>query len=479
MAKAFGSRKGCEVATSGSDRERRAARECVRGGSHEWRGSSAEYLPVVVDSWDVRLVQITIPAGKRQTVTDTLDDEEVDYALTDETSGREYAAVAYVPLPTNAVEPVLDTLRTAGIDESTYTIVLDAETIVSEDFDELEERYTEAKSNERIAREELETSAEDLLMPMRPYLIMTIVSAVIATAGLLLDSPAVVVGSMVIAPLIGPAMAASVGTVIVDHELFAEGVKFQVIGVVVSVLAAAVFAWVTKTVQLIPPFTDVTAIPEVQKRLAPDFLSLVVALGAGVAGALSLTAGVSSAIVGVMIAVALIPPAATVGIGIAWGLPFVSLGSGVLVLVNLLSINLAALVVLRYSGYRPTDWFQLDEARGATFRRVGILVVAIVLLSVFLGGVTYDSVRGATTEEKIQDATTLALNESGSDAEVLEFKVNRSSGFLIDHPVGVTITVGVEGEPQPGLASLIDRNIERAIDREVRTQVRLIRVESV
>jgi uncharacterized hydrophobic protein (TIGR00341 family) len=435
-------------------------------------------LFVLVDSRDVRLVQITIPAGKRQTVTEALGDEEIDYILTDETSGREYAAVAYVPLPTNAVEPVLDTLRVAGIDESTFTVVLNAETVVSEDFEGLEERYAQEENGERIAREELEASAQDLLMPMGPYLIMTVVSAVIATAGLLLDSPAVVVGSMVIAPLIGPAMAASVGTVVVNHELFADGVKLQAIGVIVSVSAAAVFAWVSKTVHLIPPFTDVTAIPEVRSRLSPDFLSLVVALGAGVAGALSLTAGVSSAIVGVMIAVALIPPAATVGIGIAWGLPIVSLGSGVLVMVNLLSINLAALVVLRYSGYRPTDWFQLDEARGATLRRVAVLIVAIVLLSVFLGGVTFDSFRGATTEEKIQDATVAAINESGTDAELISLEVNRSSRFILGQPVAVTVSLGVESTDQPELASVIDRRIELAIGREVRTQIRYFVIDS-
>ncbi|WP_123536162.1 TIGR00341 family protein [Halosimplex salinum] len=426
----------------------------------------------------MRLVQITIPTGKRETVTRALDDEEIDYIITDETSAREYAAVAYVPLPTNAVEPVLDTLRSAGIDESTYTVVLDAETVVSEDFDELEERYAEEKSTERIAREELVAAAEDLLLSMPNYLVMTVVSAVIATAGLLLDSPAVIVGSMVIAPLIGPAMAASVGTVVVDDELFAEGVKLQAIGVLVSVAAAAAFAWIVKTVHLIPPFTDVTAIPEVNSRLSPDFLSLVVALGAGVAGALSLTAGVSSAIVGVMIAVALIPPAATVGIGIAWGQPVVSLGSGILVLVNLLSINLAALVVLRYTGYRPTNWFQLDDARGATIRRVGILVAAIVVLSAFLGGVTYDSFRGATTEERIQESVNAGVNESGVEAEVISIEVNRTGEFILRHPVAVTVTLGVESQDHPRMANVIDRRVERAIDREVRTQVRYLIVDS-
>ncbi len=433
---------------------------------------------VLVVRWHVRLVQITIPTGKRETVTRALDDEEIDYIITDETSAREYAAVAYVPLPTNAVEPVLDTLRSAGIDESTYTVVLDAETVVSEDFDELEERYAEEKSTERIAREELVAAAEDLLLSMPNYLVMTVVSAVIATAGLLLDSPAVIVGSMVIAPLIGPAMAASVGTVVVDDELFAEGVKLQAIGVLVSVAAAAAFAWIVKTVHLIPPFTDVTAIPEVNSRLSPDFLSLVVALGAGVAGALSLTAGVSSAIVGVMIAVALIPPAATVGIGIAWGQPVVSLGSGILVLVNLLSINLAALVVLRYTGYRPTNWFQLDDARGATIRRVGILVAAIVVLSAFLGGVTYDSFRGATTEERIQESVNAGVNESGVEAEVISIEVNRTGEFILRHPVAVTVTLGVESQDHPRMANVIDRRVERAIDREVRTQVRYLIVDS-
>jgi len=426
----------------------------------------------------VRLVQITVPTGKRETVTRALDDEEIDYIVTDETSGREYAAVAYVPLPTNAVEPVLDTLRTAGIDESTYTVVLDAETVVSDDFDELEERFAEEENGDRIAREELVAAAEDLVLSTPVYLVMTVVSAVIATAGLLLNSPAVIVGSMVIAPLIGPAMAASVGTVVVDDDLFATGVKLQAVGLAVAIASAAVFGWVVKTVHLIPPFTDVTAIPQVRSRLYPDFLSLVVALGAGVAGALSLTAGISSAIVGVMIAVALIPPAATVGIGIAWTRPVVSLGSGVLVLVNMLSINLAALVVLRYSGYRPTNWFQLEEARGATVRRVGILLVAIVVLSVFLGGVTYDSFQGATTEERIQRATDAAVAESGAAAEVLSIEVNRSGGPLFRHPVGITVTVGVEDGDPPALAERIDGRVERAIDREVRTQVRYVVTDS-
>jgi len=424
----------------------------------------------------VRLVQLTVPSGKLETVRAALDDEGVDFVITEETSDRQYAAIAYIPLPTNAVEPVLERLREAGVDESTYTVILDAQTVVSRDFEKIEERYAEAEDTDRIAQAELVATALDLVPPLRAYLVMTVVSAVIATAGLLLDSPAVVVGSMVIAPLIGPAMTASVGTVVVDEEMFTRGVKLQVVGLLLSVASAAVFAWFVRTVNLVPPITDVTAIPEVRERLAPDFLSLVVAIGAGVAGSLSMTTGVSSALVGVMIAVALIPPAATVGIGIAWGRPMVSLGSGVLVLVNLLSINLAALVVLRYSGYRPTQWFRLNEARGATVRRVAVLVVAIVVLSGFLGGVTYDSFQSAQTEDRIRAAAADTLAAT-AEARLLDVEVRRSNDVLFRTTESVVVTVGTDGGTAPSIAGPLDAAIENATGHPVDTEVRYVQVE--
>ena len=426
----------------------------------------------------MRLVQVTIPAGKRETVLGALDDEGVDYVVTEETSSREYTDVVYVPLPTAAVEPVLEQLREAGLDDEAYTVVLDASTVVSRRFEALQDRYEEEEDSDRIAREELHSRAADLAPSTRTYIVMTVISAVIATAGLLLDSPAVVVGSMVIAPLIGPAMAAAVGTVIDDQDLFERGVKLQVWGMLIAVLSAAAFAALVRYAHLVsfaPP--EITAIPEVRERLAPDFLSLAVALGAGVAGALSLASGVSSAIVGVMIAVALIPPAATVGIGLAWGLPMVSLGSGVLALVNLLSINLAALTVLWYSGYRPDRWFRLDEARSATLKRIGALVVAIALLSVFLGGVTYDSFQNSETEDAIrEDIAAVVADEP--DATLLDTEVDYGDSIVLREPDTVVVTIGVPpGTDVSGLATELDRRLDRTAGHDIDTQVRYVTTE--
>ncbi len=340
-----------------------------------------------------------IPAGKREAVLDVLDDEGIDYVLTDETSGRKYTGVVSFPLPTEAVEPILQQLRESGIERQSYTVILDAETVVSKKFERLQEKYAEEEeTTNRISREELKTQAAEMAPEIPAYVLLTVVSVVIATAGVLLDSAAVVVGSMVIAPLIGPAMAASVGTVLDDADLFTRGARLQLLGLAVAIVAAAAFATVLKTLHLIPPM-DILVVGQVQERLRPDILSLAVALGAGIAGAMSMRSGVSASLVGVMIAVALVPPTAVIGIGIAYMKPLVVLGATVLVLVNVLSINLAATATLWYSGYRPEHWLRLDEARTATIKRAAILVASIAILSVFLGGVTYMSYTTAAIED--------------------------------------------------------------------------------
>jgi uncharacterized hydrophobic protein (TIGR00341 family) len=429
----------------------------------------------------VRLVQVTIPAGKRQAVLSVLDEEGIDYVVTEETSGREYTAVAYFPLPTNAVEPILEELREVGLDREAYTVVLSAETVVSERFEQLKESYAEKEeSEERIARQELEARAEELASSLPTYVVMTVVSAIIATAGLLLDSPATVVGSMVIAPLIGPAMAAAVGSVIDDTDLFRRGAVLQLLGVVLSIVAATAFAIFVQTTNLVPPGLDPLALSEVEERLSPNFLSLAVAIGAGVAGAVSLMTGVSAALVGVMIAVALIPPAATVGIGIAYGEPSLALGSAVLVAVNVLSINLAALVVLWYSGYRPQQFFQRDQARVATLKRVVFLVGAIAVLSLFLGGVTFDSYQTATTEQDIRAGVDAELEDPAYDGyELVELEVGTTSEYVLFHrPSEVVVTVGVPPDaPRPGLAAAIDQRLAAEYGLDVDVQVRYLEIE--
>ena len=433
----------------------------------------------------MRHIQVTIPTGKRKTILDLLDEEGVEYVVTDESSTREYDAVVAFPVPKNAVEPILDSLQEAGLGEEAYTVVVDAETVVSRKFDQLQEEYaTETVDEEQISRQELLTRADELTPTFSVFMVMTLISAVVATVGLILDSPAVVVGSMVIAPLIGPALSASIGTVVNDRDVFFTGMRYQFSGVFGGIVAAAIVAWVFQALFLVPPGAEITEIDEIAERIAPELLLLPVALGAGAAGILSLATGFSIAIVGVMIAAALVPPMAAAGIAIAYGLPVAALGSTVLVLVNLLGVNLAGLVTLRYMGYRPNRWFEVSTAQRLFIKQAAIFVAVIVVLSLFLTGVTYSSYQvsefeGTATEES---EAVLAAHDEASLLEV-EVKVHEG-GAPLDRSLDATqqidaVIVEVGGPPDAYDDEIVD-SIEERINAhtasETDVQVRFVTI---
>ncbi|AFZ73458.1 TIGR00341 family protein [Natronobacterium gregoryi] len=427
----------------------------------------------------MRLVQLTVPTGKRETVLETLEDRGIDYVVTDEESKREYTAVVYFPLPSPAVEPVLDELQETGIDEDAYTVVVDAETVVSRRFASLREEYENGDvESDRISRQELQSEAESLTPTFSVYAIMTIISAVVATAGLLLDSPAVVVGSMVIAPLIGPALGLSVGSVIDDEELFQESLRYQILGIVLAVAAAAVFAWLVRVTNIVPPGLDISAVDEIAERLAPDLLSLAIALGAGVAGIISIATGTAVALVGVMIAAALIPPAAAAGIAIAWGQPSAAIGSTALVLVNVLSVNLAGLLTLWYVGYRPENLFSLGETEQRVRRRVFGLAAIVFVFALFLGGITYASYVTATFEENAREEVELALSEETfAQYQLLEFEVVMDDEYPFVSPERVIVTIG--GPPEespPELADTLRERVNQHTEDPVEVEVRYVNV---
>lgn len=427
----------------------------------------------------MRLLQITIPEGERDSVTNTLDDESFDYFVTDETHSESYDGIVYVPVATEAVAPILDDLYQNGVTRDDHVVIINGETDASRKFEKHEGKFRQRFSGHvSIDDTQLRTKAKDLLLDVRSYLTLTVISAVVATAGLLLGSPAVIVGSMVIAPLIGPALGASVGTVLNDAKLFRRGVKRQVVGVVAAVVSSAAFAWVTKVTNLVPPGTHVTEIGQVTGRLTPDFLSLIIALGAGIAGVLSIATGSSVAIVGVMIAAALIPPAATVGIGIAWGLPNIAISSGVLVLVNVLSVNLAALGVFWYLGYRPQSLSRSGHSRTKILKRAGALVVAIALLSLFLVGVTYASIQIARTERAVRNEVENVLDApSYEELGLMNVKIDPGRRGLFRDPETVIVTVSRPPARRfPQLPETIRRNVAERVGPKTEVRIRFVLV---
>lgn len=119
-----------------------------------------------------------MPEGKREVVLEILEDEGIDYVVSDETSGRGYAAVVRFPVPTRAVEPLLDRLKRAGIGDEASVVVINAETVLSEQFSTLRDRYSRGgQLGARTSRQVLRTKADELTPPFSIYTVMLTIEA--------------------------------------------------------------------------------------------------------------------------------------------------------------------------------------------------------------------------------------------------------------------------------------------------------------
>jgi uncharacterized hydrophobic protein (TIGR00271 family) len=173
------------------------------------------------------------------------------------------------------------------------------------------------------------------------YSLELLLSAGIATLGLVLDSPAVVIGAMLISPLMGPILAVGLALATADLYLGIKSSLSIVYGVVLSVLFAAVLVWFL-------PFQSATH--EIMARTNPNLLDLGVALFSGLAGATVVSRGGSgggiTTLPGVAIAVALMPPLCTIGFGVGSGFSAAIInGAGLLFLTNLGAIIASAFLV--------------------------------------------------------------------------------------------------------------------------------------
>ena len=428
----------------------------------------------------MRYVEVLIPAGRHSDVRSILDDEGVNYVVSYEVSGQQYTAAVRFPLPSEAVERVLDRLTQAGIGGDGSIIVVDTETIVSEDVDRLHAEYgPDGPGGGRISRQELQARAAGLTPTFPVYATLTLISAIVATAGLLLDSPAVVVGSMVIAPLIGPALATSVGTVVADDELRSTGLSYQLSGLGIAVLGSICLAGLARMAGLEPAGIDIVAVAELEERVAPNLLALVIALGAGVAGVLSLTRELSEAIVGVMIAAALIPPAAAVGIAIAWGMYGAAAGATVLVLVNTLSINAAALLTLWVGEYRPPGLFAVSTARKRTLAFAAITGLAILILLVPLVGATLVDLDATQLESDAATETTTVLAQPDyTHLELAAVDVHLDDDYPVRSIDQLVITIiAPDAGPEPGLTDQLAAAIEPHTSESVPIEVQYVVAE--
>ena len=424
----------------------------------------------------MRLVQLSVPNEQRGTVVDVLRDRGIEYTLIEEAGDREGRSVVDFAVPADAVEHVLAELHEAGIDEDEFTASVSAEFVTYAGVDDLQEEW--GASPNKIAPRTLRSKAKDMRLNNRSYVWMMFLATVVATAGLFMESPAIVVGSMVLAPIVSPMLTAGVGVVRDDQTMLVSSIHQQALGLGVAVGGAVLFATPLRWFGAVPATLEIMAIDLIAIRIAPSILALVVGLAAGAAAAFGLATKGQVSLVGVMIAGALIPTAAAAGIALAWMEYTVAVGAILLLVLSIVAINVGVILMLWYLSYRPDEIDESIFSVGSPTRAavVGATALLVVLAVVGSGAGFYGQ---SDFERTVNDATTEVLDDEQYEAlDIREINVEYAGPTSpTDEPL-VTVEIGrPAGTETPELVGALDDRITEETDREVVVEVEYVEYE--
>lgn len=279
------------------------------------------------------------------------------------------------------------------------------------------------------------------------YLFMTAMSGGIAVLGLLLSSPAVVIGAMLLSPLMDPIMGLGFALAIGDYNWLRQSARSLAWGTVMAVGLTAALVFFS-------PIQTITA--EIAARTQPNLFDLFVALFSALAGAYAMIRGREGTIVGVAIATALMPPLATVGFGFAtWNWTVFS-GALLLYVTNLITIALTAWAMARLYGFKTSL-----SARQSLFQNtivVGVFIALAVPLALSLQQIAFQTNSQRVIREEIEEAFDPASEISRLDVDFRANPIVVSSTLYTP-----TLRPEIEVEIERGMANRLGRDVELSL----------------
>ena len=329
------------------------------------------------------MLQIYIPEETGEDLKELLHGSEVLGTWRDATMNKR--VVLHILVPLEETEAIMDRFEKAFAAFPGFHLILSTvEAVLPRKAEkEANPKTNDKKTNGkpvaetgRASREELYHDVQETLGINRLFVAMCVLSAIVAAVGLLRNDVAVIIGAMVMAPLLGPNVAMSLATTLGDLKLLRKALWTNLVGVTIAVVLSIGIGWM---------FSVNTEIPAIAARTQLSLSDLILALAAGSAGTFAFSRSQSGSVIGVMVAVALMPP--WVVFGMLMGAGHYQLASGALLLVsaNLVCINLAGVATLLFEGVRPRSWW--EEARAKQATRIAIFIWLLLLLA--LGFILY------------------------------------------------------------------------------------------
>ena len=329
-----------------------------------------------------RVIKIILPENNGEQALELLENQDDLVFWKEESSGGNFVASALTD--SGRSETIMDLFEKKFSSVEGFKLILfpvEASIPRTDTHDEdasassLEAAKTEQTIPLRISREELYSDIVDSTKLSSIFFLMTILSTIVAAIGLLKNNVAVIIGAMVIAPFLGPNVALALSTNLADEKLGLNALKTLLSGILIALLLSAGMGYF---------FETNPAIPEIAARTQADLSDIILAFASGCAGVLAFTTGASSAVIGVMVAVALLPPLAVCGLLLGAGQFAKAAGSFLLFGTNIICINLAGVVTFLFQGVSPRVWWEADKAKKATHKALALWSIILAALAVII-----------------------------------------------------------------------------------------------
>ncbi len=321
-----------------------------------------------------RLIEVVLPKEKKEETDKLLNEFNVmDYEYDE--SSETYLKFNII-VEQNKSEKLLEILQKRYSKlENFRIIILPIETFIPIPEDDKNNEEVENPQG-RISREEIYTKVSEMSELSKIYMILVAASAFVASIGLINDDVAVIIGAMIITPLIGPSIGLALANVMGNKKFAYNAIKTNLIGILLASIISIIMGII---------FTINPQNPSIVLRTDVARGSFFLALASGLAGSLAVTSGLTSAFVGVMIAVALLPPLAAFGLLLGSGNYILAFGAFLLFCVNFVCINLTATISFIVQKIEPLKDEALETAK---IMRRRSLIIWILLLIILYGIIT-------------------------------------------------------------------------------------------
>ena len=328
----------------------------------------------------MKKIEVTVTNNEASKVEALLEKTELVYLSSKVEIEGEKCCFYSIVLPDNLADKTVADISSVidlRLRENTIGVIC-VEGAVSTYLDRLREKVAK-KPTPPSPLERLVESTERYTRLSRDVLTMALFATMIALAGLFLDNVAILIGAMLLSPLLGPINAFAVNANLGRIRKLARSQAAVLLLLAAIVILAAAITFLASLIVELPASTTQIVI-----RNHATLIDILIALILGLAAGIALFVGFPEILVGVAIAVAIVPPAAVSGIGLALLNTNLFIGALILTLIYLFGLQLGSTLMLRIRGVLPRMYYQQTEARKRSAYSILILAVLLVILSLIV-----------------------------------------------------------------------------------------------